>query len=597
MQSRYRPARLPGHHPSRLAIRLTLGFALTLAGFGYGTAQAAPRAAPQAVPSADASGVEFPSTNRPDVRGVNGAVSSDHPLATAAGLAVLKNGGNAVDAVVTMAGVLAVVRPHMNGVGGDAFGIFYDGETGDVVGMNGSGRAGALATPSFFEQAGRESIPGSGPLSVSVPGAVAAWDDALARFGTISLTEALAPGIGYARDGFPVSSRLASDIAGASRGLNEAALGLYLPGGSPPPVGSLLKNPALAATLERIAKEGKDGFYRGEPAQAISGFLEREGGYLRVADFAAHETTWTAPIEGSYVDHRILVLPPNTQGMAQIALMEMAAEHDLAAMGHNTTDYLHTLIELKKLAFADRDRWVADPEFADIPIDDLLDEDYLRERAFKFGRDAAEDVAPGIEGPVSTDPQQGDADDSGDTVYITAVDQWGNAVSWIQSLFASFGSGLLEPETGVVLQNRGGLFTLDPNHPNVVAPGKRPYHTLTPLMALNQDGSLAFTLGTPGGDSQVQSLIQNVNNVFLIGITPQAALEEPRFRSYNSLRVDFEDRIPTDVLSELGRRGHEPRVIHGWTATFGGAHMIRVEPSGTLTVASDPRREAYGMAY
>ena len=579
MQSRFHPQALPAR----------IAGALTLALFACVPAEADP--------SGEASRVEFPVTNRPDVRGVHGAVSSDHPLATAAGYAVLKNGGNAVDAVVTMAGVLAVVRPHMNGVGGDAFGIFYDGEAGEVVGMNGSGRAGALATPSFFEQAGHESIPGSGPLSVSLPGAVAAWDDALARFGTISLAEALAPAISYARDGFPVSSRLASDIAGASRGLNGPGLGLFLPGGSPPPVGSLLKNPALAATLERIAKEGKDGFYRGEPAEAISAFLEQEGGYLRAADFAAHETTWISPLEGTYLDHRILVLPPNTQGIAQILLMEMAAEHDLAAMGHNTADYLHTLIELKKLAFADRDRWVADPDFTDLPLDELLDADYLRNRAHEVGANAAEDVAPGIDGPVATDARQGDDDDSGDTVYITAVDQWGNAVSWIQSLFASFGSGLLEPETGVVLQNRGALFTLDPNHPNVVAPGKRPYHTLTPLMALNPDGSLAFTLGTPGGDSQTQSLIQIVNNIFLFGMTPQAAIEAPRFRSYNSLRVDFEDRIPADVLSDLSGRGHEPRVIHGWTATFGGAHMIRVEPSGTLTAAADPRREAYAMAY
>ena len=575
------------HDPRIRAPRFA--FLLTLALFACAQADADP--------AGDTSGVEFPVTNRPDVRGVHGAVSSDHPLATAAGYAILRSGGNAVDAVVTMAGVLAVVRPHMNGVGGDAFGIFYDGATGDVVGMNGSGRAGALATPSFFTDAGHETIPGSGPLAVSLPGAVAAWDDALARFGTISLAEALAPAIAYARDGFPVSSRLASDIAGASRGLNASALGLYLPGGSPPQVGSLLKNTALAGTLERIAGEGKDGFYRGAPAEAISAFLEKQGGYLRAADFAAHQTTWTSPLEGTYLNHRILVLPPNTQGMAQISLMEMAAEHDLAAMGHNTADYLHTLIELKKLAFADRDRWVADPEFADLPVEELLDADYLRKRAAKIGANAAEDVTPGIEGSFSADAHQGDADDSGDTVYITAVDQWGNAVSWIQSLFASFGSGLLEPETGVVLQNRGALFNLDPNHPNVVAPGKRPYHTLTPLMALNRDGTLAFTLGTPGGDSQVQSLIQIVNNIFLFGMTPQAAIEAPRFRSYNSLRVDFEDRIPADVLSDLSARGHEPRVIHGWTATFGGAHMIRVEPSGTLTAAADPRREAYGMAY
>ena len=581
MQSRY---------PSgNVVAGLALAFAFSLATFASAAAQAGV--------SAEAVGVEFPSTNRPDVRGVHGAVSSDHPLATAAGLTVLMNGGNALDAVVTMAGVLAVVRPHMNGVGGDAFGIFYDGATGDVVGMNGSGRAGALATPSFLAKAGNESVPGSGPLSVTLPGAVAAWDDALVRFGTISLAEALAPAIAYARDGFPVSSRLASDIAGASRNLNESALELYLPDGSPPPVGSLLKNPALAATLEQIAREGKEGFYGGEPAEAISAFLEREGGYLRAADFEAHETTWTSPTEGTYLDHRILVLPPNTQGIAQIAFMEMAAHHDLTAMGHNTAEYLHTLIELKKLAFADRNRWVSDPEFTDLPLDELLAAEYLRARASRIGGHAAEDVAPGIEGPVSTAARQGDDDDSGDTVFITAVDEWGNAVSWIQSLFAGFGSGLLEPETGVVLQNRGSSFNLDPNHPNVVAPGKRPYHTLTPLMALNLDGSLAFTLGTPGGDSQTQSLIQIVNNVFLFGMTPQAAIEAPRFRSYNSLRVDFEDRISADVLSDLAGRGHDPRVVHGWTATFGGAHMIRVEPSGTLTAAADPRREAYAMAY
>ncbi len=583
MQTRYDPQRLY----SCLVVALVLG--------ASGCAPA--EADPPTRASTDSEGVEFPITNRPDVRGVRGAVSSDHPLASAAGLAVLENGGNAVDAVVTMAGVLAVVRPHMNGVGGDAFGIFRDGATGGVIGMNGSGRAGALATPSFFEQAGRESIPGSGALSVSLPGAVAAWDDALARFGTISLAGALAPAIGYARGGFPVSSRLASDIAGGARSLNEPALGLYFPDGTPPPVGSLLKNPALAGTLELIASEGKDAFYRGDPAEKIAAFLEKEGGYLRTPDFAAHETTWTAPLEGSYLDHRILVLPPNTQGIAQISLMEMAASYDLAAMGHNTPEYLHTLIELKKLAFADRDRWVADPDFADIPIDELLDAGYLRERAGKIGASAAENVAPGIEGRVASNARQGDADDSGDTVYITAVDQWGNAVSWIQSLFAPFGSGLLEPETGVVLQNRGALFTLDPTHPNVVAPGKRPYHTLTPLMALNQDGSLAFTLGTPGGDSQVQSLIQIVNNIFLFGMTPQAAIEAPRFRSYNGLRVDFEDRILESVLSDLAERGHEPRVIHGWTATFGGAQMIRIEPSGTITAAADPRREAYAMAH
>jgi gamma-glutamyltranspeptidase/glutathione hydrolase len=548
-------------------------------------------------PVNDESAVEFPTANRADVRGVHGAVTSDHPLASAVGLNVLKQGGNAVDAIVSMAGVLAVVRPHMNGVGGDAFGIFYDGETREVVAMNGSGRAGALAIPAFFEAAGVDRMPSNGPLSVSVPGAVAAWEDALERFGTISLAEALAPAIAYARDGFPVSTRLASDIAGGSRNLNESARAVFTPGGNPPAVGSLLKNPALSETLQLIAREGKQGFYHGAPAAAISRFLEGEGGYLRAPDFAAHKTTWTTPLEGSYVDHRILVMPPNTQGIAQLEMMAMAAEHDLEGMGHNSADYLHTLVELKKLAFADRDRWVADPEHAHVPIDQLLDADYLRDRATMVGSRAAEGVVSGVQGHAVTADSHGDADDAGDTVYLTAVDQWGNGVSWIQSLFGGFGSGLLEPETGVVLQNRGALFTLDTEHPNVVAPGKRPYHTLTPMMALNTDGSLAFTLGTPGGDSQVQSLIQIVNNVFLFGMTPQQAIEAPRFRSQTGLRVSFEDRVPGSVLDDLASRGHEPEVIHGWTATFGGAQMILIESWGTLTVGSDPRREAYGMAY
>lgn len=546
--------------------------------------------------------VVFPAANRPDVRGTAGAVSSDHPLASAAGYEVLRRGGNAVDAAITMAGVLAVVRPHMNGVGGDAFAIFYDGDTGEVTGMNGSGRAGALATPEFFESPnGAARIPQTGARSVSVPGAVAAWADALERFGTISLAEALAPAIRYARDGFPVSTRLATDFEEQGGSLNEPGRALYLPGGAPPPVGTLLRNPALAATLERIARQGKAGFYEGPVAETLSSFLEAEGGYLRAGDFASHTTTWVEPISAEYLGHTILVLPPNTQGMAQLEQMMMASRFDLAAMGWNSADYLHTLIEIKKLAFADRDQWASDPEFTDIPLDRLLSPEYLQQRAELVDPGVAADhVEPGVRpsGTAAAGQAPGELDDSGDTVYLTVVDSDGNAVSWIQSLFAGFGSGLFEPTTGVMLQNRGALFTLEEGHPNRIAPGKRPYHTLTPAMALNPDGSLAFTIGTPGGDSQTQSLLAIINNLLLFGMTPQQAIEAPRYRSYEGLRVDVEDRIPASVRAELERRGHDVRVVHGWTATFGGAQMIRIEPgSGTLTVGSDPRREAYGIAY
>lgn len=496
-----------------------------------------------------------------------------------------------------MAGVLAVVRPHMNGVGGDAFAIFYDGATGEISAINGSGRAGRLATPGFFREQGVDRVPGSGALSVTVPGAVAAWVDAHERFGTLPFDELLEPGIRLAGEGFPVSKRLAYDIESGAGRLNEAARALYLPGGSAPPVGSLLRNEALAATLREIARNGKESFYGGALAERLAGFIESEGGHLRPGDFRTHRSTWVEPIRADYLGLTFLVMPPNSQGLAQLSYMGLAEAHPIRSLGHNTTAYLHTMIELKKLAFADRDRWVADPAQADIPVAELLDKDYLRERAATVdpGRAAAE-VPAGIGEPVGE--VSAVLDDAGDTVYLTAIDRYGNAVSWIQSLFAGFGSGLLDPATGVVFHNRGSGHSLVEKHPNVVAPDKRPYHTLTPMMALREDGSFALAMGTPGGDSQTQSLLQIVHNLLVFGMTPQEAIEAPRFRSSGGRAVSIEDRVAPGVLAELEALGHELRVIEGWTATFGGAQMIYVEPgSGTFAAAADPRREAYALAY
>jgi gamma-glutamyltranspeptidase/glutathione hydrolase len=486
--------------------------------------------------------------NRPDVRGMQGAVSSDHPLATQAGLRVLHEGGNATDAIIAMAGVLAVVRPHMNGIGGDAFGIFYDGETKEVTALNASGRAGEVATPEFFKAAGVNRIPGSGPLSVSVPGAVAGWVDAHARYGTKNFQSLLEPAVNYARYGFPVSTRLAMDFEEQGGSLNEAGKALYLPGGSPPVVGSLLINKKLADSLETVAREGKTGYYNGAIGEQLAAFITEQGGHLRENDFSSHTSTWVEPLRGNYLDYTFLVMPPNTQGMTQLALMEMSKHHSLESMGHNSAEYLHTLIELKKLAFADRDRWVADPEHADVPVAELLDEQYLRERSdLVNSNQAAESAEPGFSNPDFSNFDK-DRDDTGDTVYLTAVDQWGNAVSWIQSNFAGFGSGLLESQTGILLHNRGALFSLDTGHPNEVAPGKRPYHTLSPLMALYPDGGFALTMGTPGGDSQTQSLLQIAHNMMLFGMTPQQAIEAPRFRSLRGVSVAIEDRVKHEVL-------------------------------------------------
>ena len=540
----------------------------------------------------------YASQNRPDVRGQIGAVSAGHPLAAQAGLRVLQDGGNATDAIIAMAGVLAVVRPHMNGIGGDAFGIFYNGETGEVTALNASGRSGALATPEFFAAAELDRIPSIGPLSVSVPGAVAGWIDAHDRYGSMNFAELLSTGIDYARNGFAVSSRLAQDFEEQGQNLNDAGRDLYLPNSNPPKVGSLLRNPQLANSLEIVADQGKEGFYNGSIAQKLSAFITEQGGYLRQGDFASHTSTWVTPLRGDYLNHEFVVMPPNTQGVTQLALFEMAKSHDLASMTQNSADYLHTLVELKKLAFADRDRWVADPNSANVPVDQLLDADYLKNRAQLINMSVAvESAEPGFGYEILAEPN-GNRSDAGDTVFITAVDQWGNAVSWIQSNFAGFGSGLLDEATGILLHNRGALFTLETGHPNQVAPDKRPYHTLSPTMALYPSGEFAFTLGTPGGDSQTQTILQITHNMLVFGMTPQQAIEAPRFRSLSGLRLAIEDRVSEEALLDLRQRGHLLNVVEGWTATFGGAHMIHHDPeTGVLTAAADPRREAYAIAY
>lgn len=554
--------------------------------------------------SADPDLPVFPATNRPDVMGLEMAVSSDHPLASAAGMEVLRNGGNAIDAAVTMAGVLAVVRPHMNGVGGDVFALVREGSTGEVHALNGSGRAGALATPGFFLAAGDSTVPSRGFRSVSVPGAVGAWEAALDRWGTISMAQALAPAIRLAEDGFPISQRMHDDIAGASRGLNEAAAALYLPGGSPPPVGTLLKNPALGASLRLIGVQGAQAMYGGALGERLAAFVAEGGGHLTPADFNGHRTDWEEPLEVEYLGYRVLAMLPPTQGITLLQQMRFAdALGGMAGLEHNSAEYLHRMAAIKELAFADRDRWVADPAFAPAPLDRLLDPEYAAERVqLVEGRalsglqsGIALEVEGGEPGRTAADAGGPGERDGGDTVYLTVVDGDGSAVSWIQSLYASFGSGLLEPETGIVLHNRGALYVLDEGHPQVVAPGKRPFHTLTPHMVLQGD-DLAFTFGTPGGDSQTQTLLQVMHNMELYGMSPQAAVEAPRYRAEDELLL--EDRIPGEVRRSLAGLGYVPQVISGWTANFGGVQVIRVHPtSGVRIVASDPRREAYGLAW
>jgi gamma-glutamyltranspeptidase/glutathione hydrolase len=525
---------------------------------------------------------------RPDVGGIDAAVTSDHVLASAAGMDVIKRGGNAVDAAITMAGVLAVVRPHMNGVGGDNFMLIRLQKTAEVVALNGSGRAGAKATPAFFQAKGLKDVPSSGILSVSVPGAVRAWADALQKYGTITLSQALQPAIRYAERGFPVSPRLNADINTSKKKVaaDPELARIFLPNGEAPPVGSLLKQPELAKTLRAIAASGPDVIYKGAIAKQIAAFMDREGGLLTADDLAKHRSTWEKPISTTYLNHPVLAFPPNTQGVTLLESLNLAELADLKPMGRNSADYIHMLVEGAKLAYADRDKYIADPAFSEVPVERLISKEY------------AADLARRLRDKLKANDASSNAnrDGTGDTVFLGVVDKDGNAVSMIQSLFAAFGSGRMVPGTGITLHNRGSLYELDPAHPNVIAPGKRPFHTLCPAMVLNPDRSLMMVVGTPGGDGQPQTLVQVITNVMQFGLTPQQAVEAPRFRWYGRERLGVEPGIAADVRDALTKRGHQVQVQEP-SEEFGGAQVILVTATGGRIAGADPRREAYAIAW
>ena len=539
-------------------------------------------------------GAGAPPQHRPDVSGREAAVVADHPLAVTAGHDVLRRGGNAVDAAVAMAGVLAVVRPHMNGVGGDAFALFFEGRSGKVTALNGSGRAGRLATPEFFTSRGMKTVPAAGATTITVPGAVSAWAAALERHGTMTLRDLLQPAIQLADSGWVVTNTLHRDIATSAPKLNDGGRAIFAPSGTFPRVGQVIRNRPLAATLRAIASGGAEAFYRGAIGERIAAWVEAQGGYLRPDDFREHRADWVDPLSMELAGgRRVFAMPPNSQGMTQLQMLSLAESFDLRAFGHNSAEYLHTLIETKRLAFADRDRWLADPSMTKVPVDRLLDRAYLKSRAVLVGPRAATEVAPGIDRELPGEPASG----TGDTVYLMVVDREGNAVSWIQSLFASFGSGLVEPETGVVLQNRGSGFVLQPGHPNNIAPGKRPFHTLTPMLVTDAAG-LRMTIGTPGGHGQPQFLTQVYQNIFAFGLTPQQAVEAPRFIHNSGRRSEIEDRVSAAVIAALTERGHQISPVPGWTATFGGVQVIWIDPiSGARRTGADPRREAYAIAW
>jgi gamma-glutamyltranspeptidase / glutathione hydrolase len=514
-----------------------------------------------------------------------GIVGSSHYLASQAGAEALARGGSAMDAAITANAVLGVTEPMMNGIGGDLFAIVYDAKTGKLYGLNASGWAPAGLSIEFLRSKGIVKMPQQGIQSVTVPGAVDGWSKLLARFGTKKFSEVLAPAIYYAREGFPVPEWDAAYWADAvdflKQDRNTAAT--YLPDGHAPRVGEIFRNPDLAHSLEAIASGGRDAYYTGEIAKSIVALSTGLGGTMTPEDLAAYSSEWVEPISTTYHGWTVYELPPNGQGIATLEMLNIMERFSLAQFGHNSADALHAMIEAKKLAYADMYRYVADPKFSQVPVQGMLSKEYAERRAKLIDMAKANcDVPPG----------QPELPTNGDTTYLSVTDSDGNMVSLIQSNYAEFGSGLVADGTGFALQDRGGLFSLDPNSPNKLAGHKRPLHTIIPGFMSNGQERIAF--GIMGGFNQAQAHAQFVSNVVDFAMNIQAALEAARFskRTFAGCDVDLEDRIPAAVREELTKRGHQIVLRGTYSAAMGGGQAVQRDISNGVNYgASDPRKD------
>ena len=539
-----------------------------------------------------------PRSTRSVVMARHGMIATSQPLASAAGLAVLQEGGNAIDAAVTAAAVLAVVEPTMNGIGGDLFAIVHDGKTRQLRGLNASGRAGSGATPEAFAARGLKEMPVRGPLAVTVPGVVDGWNELLKAHGTITLARALAPAIAYAREGYAVSEIVADQWIAEEQLLAqdpETAATMMI-NGRAPRAGQVFANARLASTLEIIAKEGRDAFYRGSIAQKIAADLARRGGHVTAADLAAHHGDWVAPISTNYRGYDVYELPPNNQGIVALEMLNILEGFDLKALGHNSAEYLHLMVEAKRVAFADRNAYLADSAFVpDAVLRRLLSKEYATGRRGEIDRaHAAADYKPGTMPVGIAAPRHDDVIDGrdhGDTIYLTAADDKGNVISLIQSLFESFGAGIVAGDTGIVLHDRGAGFRLDAGHPDRIAPGKRPMHTLVPAMVM-KDGKPWLSFGVMGGDMQPQGHAQVLANLIDFGMNVQEAGEAARFR-HMPAGVALESAVAADARAGLIARGH--RVIERRGA-YGGFQGILIDPAtGVLMAGSDPRKDGLAI--
>ncbi|MEN3337909.1 MAG: gamma-glutamyltranspeptidase / glutathione hydrolase [Acidobacteriota bacterium] len=537
-----------------------------------------------------------PRATRSVVLARNGIIATSQPLASAAGLRVLQQGGNAFDAAVTAAAVLAVVEPTMNGVGGDLFALVYDAKTRSIHGLNASGRAPQRATPEEFHRRGLDTIPYRGELSVSVPGVVDGWSELLARYGTIKIDRALEPAITYARDGYAVSEIISNQWKDVEVLLarDPAAAATFLPGGRAPAAGDVFRNPHLAATLEQIARGGRDAFYKGPIAKAIADDMRRRNGLLTEADFAGNKPDWIDPISTNYRGYDVLELPPNTQGVVALEMLNILEGFDVKAMRHNSAEYLHLLVEAKRMAFADRDAWLADA--GSVPREALarmLSKEYAATRRRQFDPAHTVETYTPLALPGSAQLPESHPQAHGDTIYMTVADREGNVVSLIQSLFEAFGSGIVAGDTGIALHNRGALFTLQAGHPNLIGPGKRPFHTLVPAMVL-KDKQPWLSFGVMGGDMQPQGHVQVLLNLIDFGMNIQEAGEAPRFR-HSAAGLALESAISPEARFGLSRRGHS---IITQIGMFGGFQGILFDHEhGVMMAGSDPRKDGLAIGY
>ncbi len=523
------------------------------------------------------------------VRAPQAMVATSQPLASQVGLDILKRGGNAVDAAIAVAAMLNVTEPNMTGVGGDAFMMIYSSRTKKLEALNASGRAPRALNLEHFTSRKITQMPLSGMETITVPGAFDGWITLLDKYGTMKLPELLAPAIGYAENGFPVMEKISADWEPevAKLKLTAAAAATYLVNGGAPKPGDIFVQKNLARTLRTLAKDGRDAFYRGEIARAIVDYCQKNGGFLSMEDFAAQKSNWVEPISTTYRGYTLHELPPNNQGLTALLILNILDGLDITSMRTDPALYYHTLIEATKIAFADRNRYIADPAFAKLPVKELISKEYAARRR------ALIDPNKAIDSPAHGDIKMGS-----DTTYFTVVDKDRTAVSFINSLFNSFGSGIVAGDTGIMLHNRGTGFSLDPSHPNRLEPGKRPFHTLIPAMVFH-DGKLWMSYGVMGGDIQAQGHAQVLVNLVDRGMNLQQAIDAPRIRYISGRGVMFEESLGPDVIAALIQRGHErvfPPAGIKHRALMGGGQAIMIDPdTGALSGASDPRKDGLAL--